>query len=102
MSSSGVKQHYQDLGQCRIQNLEQETEMCHLEVLFVYLWSWAFNGVSCDLELDPRVLRPHLVKHLRHMFSVFKHYMHFYTLFYSHVLQKNTNNITHTPLPNEF
>lgn len=38
-----------DLGQCRIQNVEQETEMCHLEVLFVYLWS--------DVELDPRVLR---------------------------------------------
>ena len=45
--------------------------------------------------------RPHLVKHLKHMFSVFKqHYTHFHTLFHSHVFQKNTNNITQTPLPN--
>ena len=44
---------------------------------------------------------PHLVEHLKHMIFVFKqHYTHFYALFDPHVFQKNTNNITQTPLSN--
>ena len=42
-----------------------------------------------------------LVYKLKHIFSVFKqYYIHFHTFFHLHVFQKNTNNITQTPLPN--
>ena len=45
--------------------------------------------------------RPCLVEYLSNMFLVFKqHYTHFHTFFHTHVFQKNTSNITQTPLPN--
>ena len=43
-----------------------------------------------------------MVHVFKYIFLVFKqHYTYFHTLFYSHVFQKITNNITQNPLPNE-
>ena len=45
-------------------------------------------------------LMTHLIQHLKHIVLIFKqYYMYLYTLFYLYVFQKNTNNITQTPLP---
>ena len=45
--------------------------------------------------------RPRLIELFNNMFSIFKqYYTHFHTLFYLHVFQKNTNNVTRTTLPN--
>ena len=46
-------------------------------------------------------LRPHLVKHFKHIFSIFKqHYTYFHIFFHSHIFKKNINNITQTLLLN--
>ena len=35
-------------------------------------------------------LRPHLVEHFKHIFSIFKqHYTYFHILFHSHIFKKN-------------
>ena len=47
-------------------------------------------------------LMTHWIQHLKHIVLIFKqYYMYLYTLFYLHVFQKNTNDITQTPLPNK-
>jgi len=61
-------------------------------------WTKSKNVV---FEKERKKIWAHLVHMFKHIFSVFKqHYTYFYTLFYSHVFLKNTNNVTRTTLPN--
>ena len=59
------------------------------------------NPPSHQPNLDPQNSRGRLVRGFEQQFLSFKqHYIYFYTLFYSYIFSKNTNNVTRTTLSN--
>ena len=58
-------------------------------MLYIKIKTSLETSAKCQTLLD------HLVEYFNNMFSIFKqYYTYFHTLFYLHVFQKNTNNIT--------
>jgi len=64
-------------------------------------WIGSKRNVVKFEDINYNFLRVCLVHILKHMFLVFKqYYTYFHIFFHPHVYQKNTNNITQTPLLN--
>ena len=68
---------------------------------FVTLCKCVGTFKNKSINFYKQILRPHLVREFKHMFSVFKqHYTYFYTLFHPHLFPKKLKTIIQIHVPN--